>query len=124
MDPPAAPEPLTLTEALIPVASLVVLVGLSYYLFGDARRQRPEPGRAGRRDGDRLYRRAGAAATRSTSLRDAAIASVSSGMGAIFILFAVGALIGTWAMSGTLVAMVYYGLQAAEPELLLRRPPR
>jgi hypothetical protein len=33
----------------------------------------------------------------------------------IFILFAVGALIGTWALSGTLVAMVYYGLQLLSP---------
>ncbi len=36
-------------------------------------------------------------------------------MGAIFILLAVGSLIGTWAMSGTLVAMVYYGLQILSP---------
>ena len=49
------------------------------------------------------------------SLREAAIASVGTGIGAIFILFAVGALIGTWAMSGTLVAMVYYGLQLLSP---------
>jgi NhaC family Na+:H+ antiporter len=49
------------------------------------------------------------------SLREAAVASVGTGVGAIFILFAVGALIGTWAMSGTLVAMVYYGLQLLSP---------
>ena len=36
-------------------------------------------------------------------------------MGAIFILFAVGSLIGTWALSGTLVAMVYYGLEILSP---------
>src|SRR4029077_10177373 len=33
----------------------------------------------------------------------------------IFILLAVGSLIGTWAMSGTLVAMVYYGLKLLSP---------
>src|SRR5262245_64267595 len=49
------------------------------------------------------------------SLREAAIASVGSGIGAIFILLAVGALIGTWAMSGTLVTMVHYGLQLLHP---------
>jgi NhaC family Na+:H+ antiporter len=48
-------------------------------------------------------------------LSDAAVASVGSGLGAIFILFAVGALIGTWAMSGTLVTMVYYGLKILNP---------
>jgi NhaC family Na+:H+ antiporter len=36
---------------------------------------------------------------------------VSSVVGAIFILFAVGALIGTWNMSGTIPTMVYYGIQ-------------
>jgi hypothetical protein len=30
------PQPLTLVEAIIPIASLIVLVALSYYLFGDA----------------------------------------------------------------------------------------
>ena len=30
------PQPLTLFEAIIPLASLIVLVALSYYLFGDA----------------------------------------------------------------------------------------
>jgi NhaC family Na+:H+ antiporter len=45
----------------------------------------------------------------------AAVASVSSGIGAIFIHFAVGSLIGTWALSGTLIAMVYYGLQILSP---------
>jgi NhaC family Na+:H+ antiporter len=49
------------------------------------------------------------------ALGTAAVKSVSSGIGAIFILLAVGALIGTWAMSGTLIAMVYYGLQILSP---------
>ena len=40
-------------------------------------------------------------------LRTAALEGVASGLGAIFILLAVGALIGTWAMRGTIVAMVY-----------------
>src|SRR5207342_769645 len=38
-----------------------------------------------------------------------------SGLSAIFILLAVGALIGTWALSGTIVAMVYYGLELLSP---------
>ena len=49
-------------------------------------------------------------------LRDAAVASVTAGLPAIFILLSVGALIGTWALSGTLVAMVYYGLQLLNPD--------
>ena len=101
---------LSLIEAIIPVASLVLLVGLSYYLFRDGGADGPtQVGMVvatmiavfiGWRRGHTLH-----------ELSDAAVASVSSGIAAIFILFAVGALIGTWAMSGTLVAMVYYGLE-------------
>ncbi len=114
MKGPETPQPLTLTEAIIPVASLIVLVGLSYFLFGDAGAGGPNQVALtvatmiavfiGWRRGHSL-----------DSLRDAAVASVGSGIGAIFILFAVGALIGTWAMSGTLLAMVYYGLQLLNP---------
>jgi len=41
-----------------------------------------------------------------------ALASVTS---AIFILLAVGALIGTWNLSGTIPTLVYYGIQALSP---------
>lgn len=41
-----------------------------------------------------------------------AISSITS---AIFILLAVGALIGTWNMSGTIPTMVYYGIQILQP---------
>lgn len=40
---------------------------------------------------------------------------VSSVVGAIFILFAVGALIGTWNMSGTIPTLVYYGIHVIHP---------
>jgi len=115
MNGPDQPKPLSLTEAVIPVAGLIVLVALSYFLFGDAGAAGPNQVALvvatmlalfiGRRRGHTLR-----------SLGEAATASVSSGIGAIFILFAVGALIGTWAMSGTLVAMVYYGLQLLNPD--------
>ncbi|MCU0939544.1 MAG: Na+/H+ antiporter NhaC [Burkholderiaceae bacterium] len=114
MPRPETPQPLTLTEAMIPIASLILLVSLSFYLFGDAGALGPNQVAlvvaaliavfVGWRRGHSLE-----------SLREAAIASVGSGIGAIFILFAVGALIGTWAMSGTLVAMVYYGLKLLSP---------
>lgn len=108
------PETLSLFEAIVPIASLVFLVGLSFYLFGDEGASGPNQIAlvvatmialfiAWRR-GHSLQ-----------SLNEAAVASVSSGIGAIFILLAVGALIGTWALSGTLVAMVYYGLQVLSP---------
>jgi len=111
---PEQPQPLTLSEAIIPVASLILLVALSYFLFGDAGAGGPNQVALvvatmiavfiGWRRGHTLE-----------SLGEAAKDSVSTGITAIFILFAVGALIGTWAMSGTLVAMVYYGLQLLNP---------
>ncbi len=33
---PVGPQPLTFTEAMIPVVGLVILIGLSFFLFGDA----------------------------------------------------------------------------------------
>ena len=114
MKRPEQPQPITLTEAVIPVASLILLVALSYFLFGDAGAGGPNQVALvvatmiavfiGWRRGHSLE-----------SLGEAAKDSVSTGITAIFILFAVGALIGTWAMSGTLVAMVYYGLQLLSP---------
>jgi Na+:H+ antiporter, NhaC family len=113
-DTPAGIRPLSMVEAAIPIVALIVLVGLSFYLFGDAGAKGPNQvalvlaGMIGLVIG----RRAGYTLEQ---LREAAIASVGTGIGAIFILFAVGALTGAWAMSGTLMAMVYYGLQILSP---------
>ncbi|MBM5571619.1 MULTISPECIES: Na+/H+ antiporter NhaC [Deefgea] len=114
MQRPDSVQPLSLIEAIIPVAALILLVGLSYFLFGDAGALGPNQVALvvatmiavfiGWRRGHS-----------GESLAKAATDSVSTGIGAVFILFAVGALIGTWALSGTLVAMVYYGLQLLSP---------
>jgi NhaC family Na+:H+ antiporter len=50
-------------------------------------------------------------------LREAAIGGVSSAMGAIFILLAVGALIGTWNMAGTIPTVVSYGIALLRPAI-------
>ena len=50
-------------------------------------------------------------------LRDAAVGGVSSAMGAIFILLAVGALIGTWNMAGTIPTVVSYGVAILKPSI-------
>lgn len=115
--PAEMPHALSVAEALIPVGSLVILVGLSFYLFGEDGAAGPNQialvvasliaAFIGRRRGHTL-----------DALREAAVASVGTGVGAMFILFAVGSLVGTWAMSGTLVAMVYYGLQILSPHFL------
>ena len=114
MNRPDEPQPLSLLEAVLPVAALIMLVALSYFLFGDAGAGGPNQVAlviatmiavfVGWRRGHAI-----------DALGKAASESVATGIGAIFILFAVGALIGTWALSGTLVAMVYYGLQLLSP---------
>jgi len=83
--PDEEPNSLTWIEAIIPVAALILLIGLSYHLFGDAGADGPIQVAlvvatmiavfiAWRR-GHKL-----------DALREGAIASVSSGMSAIFIL--------------------------------------
>jgi NhaC family Na+:H+ antiporter len=52
---------------------------------------------------------------RVSAISDAVVGGVSSAMGAIFILLAVGALIGTWNMAGTIPTVVYYGLGILQP---------
>jgi NhaC family Na+:H+ antiporter len=114
MKRPGSPQPLTTVEAAVPVASLIALVALSYFLFGDAGALGPSQVALVVATMIAVYiawRRGHAL----QALGKAASDSVATGIGAIFILFAVGALIGTWALSGTLVAMVYYGLQLLSP---------
>jgi NhaC family Na+:H+ antiporter len=53
----------------------------------------------------------------AAAIRDAAIGGVSSAMGAIFILLAVGALIGTWNMAGTIPTVVSYGIALLRPAI-------
>ena len=52
------------------------------------------------------------------------VKGISMGMGAILILLAVGALIGTWIMSGTVPAMIYYGLKILSPSIFYFPPSR
>ena len=106
---PAVPREPSLVDALIPVITLVGLMATTISLFGlDAT--------GGPLQVSLMLSAvvAGLIAVKNgfttTYVRDAAISGVSSGMTALFILLAVGALIGTWNMSGTIAAIVYYGL--------------
>jgi len=49
------------------------------------------------------------------ALERAIIDGIASAMGAILILLAVGSLIGTWMLAGTVPAMIYYGLRLMDP---------
>ena len=53
----------------------------------------------------------------SAAVADAAIGGVTTAVGAIFILLAVGALIGTWNMAGTIPTVVDYGVKLLNPSV-------
>jgi NhaC family Na+:H+ antiporter len=110
---PGTREP-TLVDSLIPIGLLIGLLSLSFYLFHNDASYGPNQ--------IALIFCALVAAGLAyknglplEGIRQAMIEGVATGIAAIGILLAVGALIGTWALSGTIVAMVYYGLQILSP---------
>jgi len=53
------------------------------------------------------------------TLQDGIVKSISAAMSSILILFLIGALAGTWLLSGIVPAMIYYGLKVLSPEIFL-----
>jgi NhaC family Na+:H+ antiporter len=104
----------SLTDALVPLVTLTVLIAGSLALFGLDALDGPIQvamflccavvAVIAMKNGHHF-----SAVEESTK---AALASVSS---AIFILLAVGALIGVWNLSGTIPTLVYYGIQILSP---------
>lgn len=104
----------SLPDALIPVGALLGLLGLSYYLFRDNASYGPNQIAllfCGVIAMGIAYKNGMEVA----GIRQAVVDGIASGLVAIMILFGVGALIGTWAMSGTISSMVYYGLKLLNP---------
>ncbi|SJL82454.1 Na+/H+ antiporter NhaC [Vibrio palustris] len=52
-------------------------------------------------------------------LEKAALNGISNGLGAVLILLAVGALVGTWIAGGIVPTIIYYGLKAIHPSIFL-----
>ncbi len=106
----------TLLQSLIPVALLIVMLWASVRLFGDGSSSGPN---------QMALLLAAAAAVlvgmwnghKWDDLQEGMIQGVSISMGAIFILFTVGSLIGTWIMAGIVPAMIYYGLLLLHPSI-------
>jgi NhaC family Na+:H+ antiporter len=112
----SGPRPPTFTDAVVPVVVLVVLLTLTIALFGIDAANGPLQVAlltSAMVAGLVAYKNGHTAA----ALRDAAIGGVSSAMGAIFILLAVGALIGTWNMAGTIPTIVSYGIALLRPAI-------
>jgi NhaC family Na+:H+ antiporter len=111
---PAEPRSPSLLDCMLAVGFLIVLVAAGFLLFGEDAAYGPNQ--------VALCVAATLAAGLAwknghswDKIREAVVAGIASALQAVFILFAVGALIGTWAMSGTLVAMVYYAMGVLSP---------
>lgn len=104
----------SILDALIPVLTLLGLLGLSYYLFRDNASYGPNQIAllfCGLMAAGIAYKNGMA----WDGIGKAVVSGIASGLPAIMILLGVGALIGTWAMSGTISSMVYYGLKVLNP---------
>ena len=105
----------SLSDALLPIGVLVVLLSLSVYLFGDASSSGPNQialmsaafiaGLVGLKNG-----------LRWTEIEEGILAGIHMAMKANLILLAVGALIGTWILAGTVPTMIWLGLKLISAE--------
>ncbi|MCU7728713.1 Na+/H+ antiporter NhaC [Actinoplanes sp. KI2] len=112
--PDPAGRPPTMLDAVLPVVVLIALLATTIVLFG-----------AQAMDGPlqvALLLSAAFAALVAlkngfamTAVADAAIGGVTTAMAPIFMLLAIGALIGTWNMAGTIPSVVDFGIRLMSP---------
>ncbi len=108
----------TLVEALIPITFLIILLSINVTVFGDEAL-----------DGSNQIvlilsgAVAGVIAIRFgitwKTLQKGILKSINSAMSSILILLLIGALAGSWMISGVVPAMIYYGLEILNPTILL-----
>jgi NhaC family Na+:H+ antiporter len=114
--PGRSPRAPSLLDAILPVIVLIALIALTIALFGVSATDGPLQ--------VALLLSAAFASLMalkngytSAAIADAAIGGVTTAMSAIFILLAVGALIGTWNMAGTIPTVVDYGVRLLNPTI-------
>ena len=109
---------LSIWEALIPVIALVAMLGYNVYIFGDEALS----------GSNQFILLLGAAVAAIVGffnkvsfqkMIDEVAENIKSTAGAILILLMVGALAGTWLVSGIIPSMIYYGLQILSPAIFL-----
>src|SRR5213078_2962114 len=110
------PKPPSMLDAILPIIVLIALIALTIAFFGVSATDGPLQ--------VALLLSAAFASLmalkngfRSAAIADAAIGGVATAMSAIFILLAVGALIGTWNMAGTIPTVVDYGVRLLNPTI-------
>jgi Na+:H+ antiporter, NhaC family len=111
-----SPRQPSLLDAVLPIVVLIGLIALTIALFGISATDGPLQVAL-------LLSAAFASLVAlkngytSAAIADAAIGGVTTAMSAIFILLAVGALIGTWNMAGTIPTVVDYGVRLLNPTI-------
>lgn len=101
-------------DAAIPLVVLIILLSASVYLFADNSSYGPNQ--------IALFMATAVAVViglkngyRWSVMEKAMVKGISLSLGAVLILLSVGALIGTWMLSGTVPTLIYYGLQILSP---------
>lgn len=107
---------LTLPLALAPILFLVALLACSVYLFG------ADSSYGANQIALVLATCVAALVGRHTGIRwrdcqEGIIDGIGVGLGPTLILLSVGMLIGTWILSGTVPAMIYYGVAVLDPSI-------
>ena len=109
---------LSIWEALIPVIALVGMLAYNIFVFGDAALS----------GSNQFILLLGAAVAAIVGFKnkisykrmlEEVAENVKSTTGALLILLMVGALAGTWLISGIIPTMIYYGLQILNPTIFL-----
>ena len=107
----------TFIEAILPIAFLIVLLSFNVLLFDDTLEGSNQvalmlaaafSGLIGLRLGYTWK-----------NMREQIVKSISTAMPAILILLLIGALSGTWLISGVIPALIYYGLDILNPKIFL-----
>ncbi len=108
----------TIIQALAPVLTLIVLLTLNVYLFGD-------DALSGANQMALLLAAAVGGVIAAFlghnwyDIRRQIVKSIGSAMPSIIILLLIGSLAGTWLLSGVVPAMIYYGLKILNPAIFL-----
>jgi len=108
----------SLIESIIPIIFLIILLSLNVIFWGDATL-----------DGSNQIALMAAASLAAGlgarlgfkwfDMRDQIVKTIDSAMPAILILLLIGALAGTWLISGVVPALIYYGLDILHPRIFL-----
>lgn len=106
----------SLTDALIPIISLVFMMSGAVYLYGDG--SSFGPNQIALLIGVGLAAIIGLKNGHSwESIEKNIVKGISMSLGACLILLSVGALIGTWMLAGTVPTLIYYGLALLNPSV-------